>query len=80
MGVKFGERKRSVLSIGSEVKTTERHYTESVMQEAILHSLKGSATNLVQLLGQNATVKIILQKLETVCGTVTSFNTLMSIF
>ena len=45
------------------------------MQEVILHSLKGSATYLVQILGQNATVKTILQKLETVYGAVESFDT-----
>ena len=63
-----------------ECKTVEPHYKESLMQEAILHSLKGSATSLVLFVGPNTTVKTILQKLETVYSTVASFETLMSNF
>ena len=48
------------------------------MQEAILHSLKGLATNWIQFLGPNATVKTILQTLETVYGTVVNYETLIT--
>ena len=50
------------------------------MQKAILHSLKGSVTNLVQFLGPNAILKTILWKLETVYSNVASCDTLMSNF
>ena len=43
-----------------EVYNAESHYKESVMQEAVIHSLKGSASNLVHFLGPHATVKAIL--------------------
>ena len=57
--LKFWERKRSVLS---SFKTVEPCYEISVIQEAILYSYKELATNLVQFLGPDATVKTLSQR------------------
>ena len=50
------------------------------MQEAILHALKGSATDFGPIFRAKSYCKDYFTKLETVYGTVASFDTSMSNF
>ena len=48
-----------------------------VIQEGIIRSLKGDATDMVQYLSPVALVKTILDKLDSVYTAVSNFNVLM---
>ena len=56
------------------------HYTESVIWESIIRSLKGAVADMARYMGPTASVSDILQKLMIVFGMVASFNVLMQNF
>ena len=63
-----------------EVQCVKDHYPELVVQESIVHSLKGAAADMARNMGPTASVAHILQKLTIVFGTVASFDVLMQNF
>ena len=46
-----------------EVQCVKGHYPESVVQESIIHSLKGAAADMAKYMGPTASVAHILQTL-----------------
>ena len=63
-----------------EVQCIKDHYQESVVQESIVQSLKGTAADMAQYMGPTASVSEILQKLTVIFSTVASFNVFMQNF
>lgn len=63
-----------------EVLMVKDNYSEEVMKEAIARSLKGTAADLIRFLGPHVTLQQMMEKLETVYSTVSSFDTLMQGF
>ena len=63
-----------------KVQCVKDHYPESVVQESIIHPLKGAAADMARYMGPTASVAHILQKLTIIFGTVVSFDVLMQNF
>ena len=63
-----------------EVQGVKDHYSESVVQESIVQSLKGAVADMAQYMGPTASVREILQKLMVIFGMVASFGVLMQNF
>ena len=63
-----------------EVQCVKDHYPESVVQESIIRSLKGSAADMSQYMGPTAIVAHILWKLLVIFRLVASFDVLMQSF
>ena len=60
-----------------EVEESWMTYGEALVREAIIHSLKGKAACTFCYLGHHASVSVMLDKLNTVYGTMLSCNMLM---
>ena len=76
----LGKTKVSLEQWYHEVQCIKDHYTESVVQESIVRSLKGAAADMAQYMAPTTGVAHILQKLAVIFGTVASFNILMQNF
>ena len=63
-----------------KVRLIQNLYSEPVIREAIIKSLKGTAAELVQYLGLPVKVNDFLGKLDMVSGSVVSFDILMQSF
>ena len=63
-----------------EVKCSRGNYGEVTLWEWITRFLKGKVSDTIQYLGEDASVSIILEKLETVYGAVASYDILMKRF
>ena len=63
-----------------EVQCIKDHYTESVVRESIIHSLKGAAADMATYMGPTASIAHILQKLTVIFATVAFFDVLMQNF
>ena len=60
-----------------KVQCVKDHYSESVVWESIVRSLKGAVADMARYMGPTASVSDILQKLMDIFGMVASFNVLM---
>jgi len=63
-----------------EVRTHARNYSEAKMKEALVIALKGTAADIVRMMGREATIEAILDKLHSIYGTVGSYETMMRDF
>ena len=63
-----------------EVQQVKDHYSESVVQESILQSLKGATADMARYIVSITSVAHILQKLMVIFSTVASFDILMQNF
>ena len=63
-----------------EVQCIKDHYPELMVQESMVRSLKGAATDMAWYMDPTASVSEILQKLTVIFGTVALFNVLMQNF
>ena len=63
-----------------EVQCVKDHYQESVVRQSIVCSWKGTAADMAQYMGTNASVAHILQKMTITYSTVALFNILMQNF
>ena len=63
-----------------EVQCVKDHYPELVVQENIVHSLKGAVADMARYMGPTASMAHILQKLTIIFSTVASFDVLMQNF
>ena len=57
-----------------EVRGVQKSSGKVILWEAITHSLRGTAADLVQCMGSEASVTDILDKLMTIYGMVASFD------
>ena len=58
----------------------QSHCQEEVLQESIIQSLKGNATDMVRFLGPTFSVNAILDKLDSLYGSVSTFNVMIQGF
>ena len=56
------------------------HYPEAVVQESIIHLLKGAVADMARYMGPSTSIDHILCKLSGIFGTMASFNVLMHNF
>ena len=63
-----------------EIRLVQGLYSEPVLREAVIKSLKGTAANLVRYMGPQVDIKGIILKLETVYGIVIPFYVLVQSF
>ncbi len=63
-----------------QVKAHARNYNESKMREALVIALKGTAADMVRLMGEESSVENILQRLSVIYGTVGSYESMMQEF
>ena len=63
-----------------EVQCIKDHYSELVVRESIICSLKGAAAGVARYMGPITSIAHILQKLTVILGTVVSFDILMQNF
>ena len=63
-----------------EVQCVKDHYPVSVVQESIVHSLKGAVADMARYMDPTTSVAHILQNLTIIFGTVASFDVLIQIF
>ena len=63
-----------------EVHSLQSCYQEGVLQEGIICLLKGDATDMVQFLGPAHSVEAILDKHDSRCGPVSTFDVMMQGF
>ena len=75
-----GKTKVSCKQWYQEVQCIKDHYSESVVWENIIRSLKGAVADMVQYMGPTTSVAHILWKHFIIFGTVASFDVLMQNF
>ena len=63
-----------------KVQCVKDHYSESVVRESVVHSLKGTVADMARYMGPTASVAHVSQKLTIIFGTGASFDVLMQNF
>ena len=63
-----------------QVKAHAQNYNESKMREALVIALKGTAADMVRLMGEESSVDNVLQRLAVIYGTVGSYESMMQEF
>ena len=63
-----------------EVCSVIGHYSQAILREGMIKSLRENAVDILCYLGPGAWVQDILDKLDTMCGTVSTFDAFMQGF